>query len=450
MKISFCGACREVTGSCILVETEKVKFLVDCGLFQDDKSNIKNSYAFPFEPSEIDFVLLTHAHIDHCGRLPKLYKEGFRGNIYCTSATIDLSEQMMIDSAKVFLTDENINPIYFASDVEDIMTCFSPVPYNQDYSINKEVRIKLNDAGHILGSAIFEVWVKEGSQEKKFIFSGDLGNPPAPIVKDPEFVSGADFVFIESTYGMKTHVSRELGRIKLKEEIVETIKNKGTLIIPVFALERTQEIIFELKNIFENENIRSIPVFLDSPLAVRITDIYRRYSNYFDEEVKKLVAKKDNLFYFDGFKMTRKKGDSLGFSKLSGPKIILAGSGMCNGGRVVGHLKKNLPIASSRVLIISFQVEGSLGRKLADGEKEVLINEKKIKVRANVSKTEAFSSHTDFPKLLNWTRKIKNPLPKNIFIIHGEEDSSIELAETLKNELNIDTIVPEYGKFYEV
>ncbi|MDD5639772.1 MAG: MBL fold metallo-hydrolase [Candidatus Pacebacteria bacterium] len=449
MKISFHGACREVTGSCILVETEKTKFLVDCGLFQNDKSNI-NSYAFPFKPSEIDFVLLTHAHIDHCGRLPKLYKEGFRGNIYCTPATMDLSEQMMIDSAKVFPIDDNIEPIYFVSDVEDTMACFSPVAYNQDYSINKEVRIKLRDAGHILGSAIFEVWVKENGQEKKFVFSGDLGNPPAPIVNDPDFVSGADFVFVESTYGMKAHISRESGRIKLKEEIIEAIKDKGTLIIPVFALERTQEMIFELKNIFENENIENIPVFLDSPLASKITDIYKKYSNYFDEEVKNLVAKKDNLFYFDGFKIIKSKEDSLDFLKLSGSKIILAGNGMCNGGRVVNHLKKNLPIASSRVLIISFQVEGSLGRKLADGEKEVLINGNIVKVRANISTTKVFSSHTDFPKLLDWIQKIKNPLPRNVFVIHGEEDFSIEIAEKLKAELNINTVVPEYGKFYEV
>ncbi|MCK9393581.1 MAG: MBL fold metallo-hydrolase [Candidatus Paceibacterota bacterium] len=450
MKIFFCGACREVTGSCILVETEKIKFIVDCGLFQDDKSKMKNSYSFGFDPSEIDFVLLTHAHTDHCGRLPKLYKEGFRGNIYCTPVTIDLSEQMMIDSAKVFLSDDNINPIYFPLDVEKTMTCFSPVPYGQDYSINKEVRIKLSDAGHILGSAIFEVWIKDGKNEKKLVFSGDLGNSPAPIVKDTEFVNGADVVFIESTYGTKTHMSRELGRSKLKESIVEVIKDKGTLVIPVFALERTQEIIFELKNIFKNENVKEIPVFLDSPLAVRVTDIYRRYSNYFDEEVKKLVGKKDDLFYFDGFKMTRKKGDSLGFSRLSNPKIVLAGSGMCNGGRVLDHLKKNLPIANNRVLIISFQVEGSLGRKLAEGAKEVIIGEKKVKVRANVSKIEAFSSHADFPRLLAWIRKIKNPSPKNVFVIHGEEDLSVDVAKVLKSDLGLNAIVPEYGKVYEV
>jgi len=450
MKITFCGACREVTGSCILVETKNTKFLVDCGLFQDDNSKIKNSYSFPFNPLEIDFVLLTHAHTDHCGRLPKLYKEGFRGNIYATSATIDLAEQMMIDSAKVFLTDQDISPIYFPSDIEGTMTCFSVVPYGQNFSINKEVRIKLSDAGHILGSAIFEVWIKEDELEKKLVFSGDLGNPPAPIVKDTEFVDGADFVFIESTYGIKTHEDRSVGRAKLKEEILETIKNRGILLIPVFALERTQEIIFELKNIFENRKVRNVPVFLDSPLAVRVTEIYKKYSGLFDDEAKRIAPKKSDLFSFDGFKMTRKKGDSLSFGKLPEPKIVLAGSGMCNGGRILDHLKNDLPNAKNRVLIISFQVENSLGRHLADGDKEVVIGEKKVKVRASVSKTEAFSSHADFPRILKWIQKIKNPRPKNVFVIHGDEDYSVESAELLNREAGVETIVPEYGKTYDL
>lgn len=451
MKVSFCGACREVTGSCILVETSDFKFIVDCGLFQDDKSKVKNTYRFPFDPLDIDFVLLTHAHTDHCGRLPKLCKEGFCGNIYATSATIELAEQMMADSAKVFLSDDDIAPIYFPSDVESTMKYFSAVPYGKEYSINKNVRIRLSDAGHILGSAVFEVWVKEEGEEIKLVFSGDLGNDNAPIVKDTELIEGADYVFIESTYGVEKHELRSVGRKKLKEEIEEVVKNKGTLIIPVFALERTQEMIFEIKDLFENGGVRNIPVFLDSPLAVRVTDIYKRHTNLFDDDVKKLVGhKKDDIFSFDSFKMTRKKGDSLKFNRMSNPKIVMAGSGMCNGGRVLDYLKKNLPDSNNRLFIISFQVEGSLGRRLAEGEKNVLIGDKKVKVRANVSKTRAFSSHADFPKILNWVSKIKNPLPRNIFVIHGEEESSIDSARLLKESLNLDAIVPEYGKHYEL
>ncbi|MCK9578104.1 MBL fold metallo-hydrolase [bacterium] len=451
MKVSFCGACREVTGSCILIETESEKFLVDCGLFQDDRSKMKNAYRFPFDPLEIDFVLLTHAHTDHCGRLPKLVKDGFCGNIYATPATIDLAEQMMLDSAKVFLSNEDINPIYFSSDIEATMNFFSPVSYGQEYSINKNIRIRLCDAGHILGSAIFEVWVKEKGKETKLVFTGDLGNANAPIVKDTEFIDGADYVFIESTYGLEKHETREIGRKKLREEILETIKEKGVLVIPVFALERTQEMIFELRNLFESGGVRKIPVFLDSPLAVRVTDIYKKYTNLFDDDIKRIVKhKKDDVFNFDSFKMVRKKGDSIKFQRVQNPKIIMAGSGMCNGGRVLEHLKNNLPIRNNRLFIISFQVEGSLGRSLAEGEKNIIIGEKKVKVRSSVNTTRAFSSHADFPKISDWLSKIKNPHPCNVFVIHGEEENSINMANKLKESYKINTIVPEYGKYYEL
>jgi len=451
MKVSFCGACREVTGSCILVETDECKFLVDCGLFQDDKSKIKNTYRFPFNPLDIDFVLLTHAHIDHCGRLPKLCREGFCGNIYATPATINLAEQMMMDSAKVFLTDKDISPIYFPSDVEAAMKFFSPISYGKNYSINKNIRIRLSDAGHVIGSAIFEVWIKEKGVEKKLVFSGDLGNRNAPIVKDTEIITGADHVFVESTYGTEKHEDRLVGREKLKEEVLKTIENKGILIIPVFALERAQEMIFELKDLFENGGVRIVSVFLDSPLAVRVTDIYKQYKNLFDDDVARLVGyKKDDLFSFDSFKMARKRGDSLKFDRLSGPKIVMAGSGMCNGGRVLDYLKKELPNSKNRLFLISFQAEGTLGRQLSEGEKNVFIGNAKVKVRASVSQTKAFSSHADFPKILDWVREIKNPLPQNVFVLHGEEDSSVALSQALKDETGLNVVVPTYESYYEL
>lgn len=448
MKISFYGACREVTGSCILVETGKTKFLVDCGLFQEKDSEFRNRVSFGFDPFDVDFVLLTHAHIDHCGRIPKLFKEGFMGEVYCSYPTVDLANQMLLDSAKVFAIRENGVPIYFPADVERAMTGFKPVPYGKEYSINSDIRIRLKDAGHILGSAIFEVWIKEDGVEKKLVFSGDLGNPPAPIVKDPDFIDGADFVFIESTYGNKVHMPRGEGRKMLKERIVEAIENNGVLIMPVFALERTQEMIMELKSIFEKGDIKSIPVILDSPLASRATNTYKKYESFFDEEARAIAKKKKDLFYFDNFKITKKKGDQNNFLKHRGAKIVMAGSGMCEGGRVLNYLKKYLPKKETQVLIVSFQAEESLGRKIMEGEKDLKIGDKKVRVRAKVSKIQAFSSHADGQKSINWLQKIKTPLPKKVFVVHGEEESASEIAERINQEMGIECIIPSYGEEY--
>jgi metallo-beta-lactamase family protein len=449
MKVSFCGACREVTGSCILIETEDNKFIVDCGLFQDNDSEFRNKVSFDFNPFDIDFVLLTHAHVDHCGRIPKLFKEGFMGDVYCSYPTVDLANQMMLDSAKVFTVREHGIPLYFPSDVEKAIANFKGVPYDQEYAISSNIRIRLRDAGHILGSAIFEVWVKENGKETKLVFSGDLGNPPAPIVKDTDFVDEADYIFVESTYGDKIHIPREEGRRMLKEKMMEVIARKGVMIMPVFALERTQEMIVELKTLFEKNNLKNIPVFLDSPLASRVTNVYKKYDSFFDEESRKISKKKCDLFYFDNFTISRKKGDQKNFFRHSGSKLVMAGSGMCEGGRVLDYLKKYLPKKDTEVLIVSFQAEGSLGRKILEGEREVEIGEKKVKIRAGVSKIQAFSSHADQPKIINWIRKIKKA-PKKIFIVHGEEEVSEKLSQVIRDKLRLETLVPVYGEKYEL
>jgi metallo-beta-lactamase family protein len=450
MKISFHGACREVTGSCILVETNEMKFLVDCGLFQDKESGFKNIASFSFDPFDIDFVLLTHAHVDHCGKIPKLFRDGFVGEVYCSYPTVELANQMMLDSAKVFLYREEESPIYFPSDVEKAIANFKPVPYDQEFSINSNVRIRLKDAGHILGSAIFEVWVREGNKETKLVFSGDLGNPPAPIVRDTDPVEGADYVFVESTYGNKVHIPRDEGRKVLKEKIAEAIENEGVIIMPVFALERTQEMIIELKTLFEKGELKSIPVLLDSPLANRVTNVYKKFHSFFDEESRKISKKKGDIFYFDNFKIAKKKGDQKNFTKNGGARMVMAGSGMCDGGRVLEYLKKYLPKKNNKVLIVSFQAEDSLGRKLIEGAQEVKIGEKRVKVGAEIVKIQAFSSHADGPKMLEWMGHTKKPSPKKVFVIHGEEESSIELANAIGQKLGLDTVIPEYGKSYEL
>jgi len=444
MKISFHGACREVTGSCILVETEKTKFLVDCGMFQDEETYSKNE-TFSFNPKEINFVLLTHAHVDHCGRLPKLYRDGFRGEVYSTEATKRISEAMMMDSARVFLKEKEHSPLYFEKDVIDLINQFSVIEYNKEKIVSSDVKIKLRDAGHVIGSAVFEVFV----ENKKIVFSGDLGNSSSPIVRNPEVIEGADCVFIESTYGASFHDSRDLGREKLKQAINETIKNNGVLMMPVFALERSQEMIYELKNLLVKGQIPSVPVYLDSPLAIQITDIYRDFFHLFDNESLSLMNKGEDVFDFRGLKYIRKPNQSRKISKTKGAKIVLAGSGMCEGGRIGDYLKRHLGNSKNKLVLVSFQVNGTLGNLLASGAQSIKIDKQNIRVKAEVISIRAFSSHADQGQVISWIGNIKKPKPKKVFIIHGEEESNIALEEKIK-EMGLKCIIPVYDRIYEI
>ncbi len=453
MKISFHGACQEVTGSCILIETQSLKFLVDCGIFQGQHfASKRNLEKFSFDPKTIDFVLLTHAHLDHCGRLPKLFKEGFLGKIYCTEPTADFAEIMLADSARVILEEakrNNIQPLYRESDVLEMIRHFEPLPYREIKKIADSIKIKMIDAGHILGSAIFEVWITEKGKEKKLVFSGDLGNPPAPIVRDTEFINDADLVFVESTYGGKIH-EKSSERLKLLHQaIIDSVGSGGVLMIPAFALERTQEVLYELNYLAENKKIPYVPIFVDSPLAIKATAVYKKYVDMYDQQSQELIMKGDDLFNFPGLKYTASTQESKSINTTPPPKVILAGSGMCVGGRMPHHLKFNLANPKNHLLIVSYQAEGSLGRELLNGAKLVIIDEEKIKVKAKVSAIGGYSSHADHPKLLNWLGKITSPKPSKIFIVHGEEAGNEALASDIKNKLKIASQIPEYGQVYQ-
>ncbi|MFA6322780.1 MAG: MBL fold metallo-hydrolase, partial [Candidatus Buchananbacteria bacterium] len=423
MKISFFGAAGEVTGSCTLIETGQTKFLVDCGIFQGEAfSDQRNRNKFPFLVSEIDFVLLTHAHLDHCGRLPKLAKEAFKGSVYCTAATADFAEIMLLDSERVIAEEAqklNQPPLYSQADVLKITKNLSPLEYGQEVKINQDIKIRCRDAGHILGSAIFEIWIKEDGQEKKLVFSGDLGNPPAPIVKDTELIDEADLVFVESTYGGIIHEPADERISKLRSAIIESAGQGGVLMIPAFALERTQEVLYELNELVENKEIPAMPIFVDSPLAIKATAVYKKYVEMYDDESKRLIASGDDLFNFPGLKYTPTVSDSKGINDVPGAKVILAGSGMCNGGRIPHHLKRYLSHKQNHLLIISYQAEGCLGRQLLDGAKKVLIEGEEVIVRAKVSAIGAYSSHADQPKLINWLKGFSKTKPKKVFIMHG-------------------------------
>jgi len=450
MKISFHGAAREVTGSCILIETGKTKFLVDCGLFQNHDHNYERNFSgFDFDPREINFVLLTHAHLDHCGRLPKLYELGFRGKIYSTMATKDLAKEIILDLLRV--SEREGEPIAFftENDIDFLMRLFNPVQYGEERRITENISIRLRDAGHILGSTIFEVWVKEGEEEKKLVFSGDIGNPPAPIVNDPDIISGADALFIESTYGDRLHEPKSKGKEMLKKKIIETVEKDGVLIIPVFALERTQELLYELNSLMENKEIPFIQTFLDSPLAIKITGIYKKHYEFFDKEANNLIKSGDDLFEFSGLSLSKTVEDSLIAQRAPTPKLILVGSGMFEGGRINSYLKKYLKHSFTTIMIISYQTEGSLGRHLLNNDDFVNIDGERYDNRAEACTVTSFSSHGDQAFLTNWVEAIKNPKPKKIFVIHGEEETSLSLARSLSKITNKDVVVPEYGEKYD-
>ncbi|MFA5013255.1 MAG: MBL fold metallo-hydrolase [Candidatus Paceibacterota bacterium] len=453
MKISFHGAAREVTGSCILIETGKTRFLVDCGMFQGEDDYKRNSSAFSFDPRSIDFVLLTHAHVDHCGRLPKLYRDGFRGRVFTTKPTADLAKLMMLDSAKIFLFEQarrGQEPIYYDYDVEGVSELFSFLEYEKEQAIIAGIKVRPKNSGHILGSAIFEVSINDNGVEKKIIFSGDLGNSPSAIIRDREYILGGDIVFIESTYGNRVHKSKEAGRKELKAVIEGVVARNSILIIPVFALERVQELLYELNNWVEKGELPVIPVFLDSPLAISATAVYQRYPDYFNEETKQRIKKGDSPFSFEGLKFTSLSQDSKKVNKTKPPKIILAGGGMGEGGRIGNYFEKYISGTQNEILIISYQADGTIGRKLLDGEKEINIGKNKVKVRAKISSIFSFSSHADEPALLDWALNIKSPKPKMFFVIHGDEEASQSLAQALKEKSGIAFTIPKINKEYEI
>ncbi len=445
IKASFHGACREVTGSCTLIETDNFKFLVDCGMFQGQTdSKNKNIEKFEFDPKTIDFVLLTHAHVDHCGRLPKLFKEGFKGKIYATRATQDLTEIILLDSIKIQRYEEK-NPLYEEKDIEKIVKSFKAFSYYQKIEINPHMSIRMQDAGHILGSSIFEIWLNDEGVEKKIIFSGDLGNPPAPIIKDPDFVKQGDILFIESTYGGRFHESKKEGARIFKKIILDNINRKATLIIPVFAMERSQETLYQLNELIENKLVPKIPIFFDSPLAIAATEIYDKHRNLYDQEAESLIKSGDDIFDFPNLKFTRSRDESMEINNVHGPKIILASSGMCTGGRIPHHLKRNLDNPNNHVLFMSYQAKGTLGRELIEGAQNVIIHDKMVNVNCQITKTGSFSSHSDHNQLINWLNKIKDL--KKVFIIHGEDLENKKLADAI--DQNIKTTIPEYGETYE-
>lgn len=466
MKISFLGAAKTVTGSCFFVETRNTKFLVDCGMFQGhSKENALNEEEFPFKPSEIDFIFLTHAHIDHSGRIPKIYLDGFKGEIITTKATKELCAIMLPDSGHIqeFENEwENrkriragkppVDPLYTTKDAVAAMQLFQSVLYGEVLKVNEEIKVRFNDAGHILGSSIIEMWICENGKETKIVFSGDLGNKDIPILKDPSIIEGADYLVIESTYGNRLHKDAKNKVEEFVDIIDSTLQKGGNVIIPSFAVGRTQEIIYELNKERDKyhdkmKKLFKTPVFVDSPLAISATEVFRQNLDCYDEEARAYIENGDNPLDFPGLQFTRTAEESRGLNERKESSIIISASGMCEAGRIKHHLKHNLWRKESTILFVGYQAQGTLGRKIVEGAKKVKIFGEDISINARIEVIEGFSGHADKDGLLEWIGRF-NRKPAKIFIVHGEEESMAEFANEINTRFKIDTVIPERGESF--
>lgn len=472
MKITFLGATKTVTGSNFLVETENgTKFLVDCGMYQG-RSDIeeKNYDDFLFNVEDINFMLLTHAHIDHSGRIPKLYKQGYRNPIYAQKATCDLCSIMLPDSGHIQEMEVEwknkkrtrkglspLEPMYTAQDALDSIEVFRPVKYDEIIDIDENIKVRFSDAGHMLGSSIIEIWINENGKETKAVFTGDLGNNDIPLLASPTMIESADYLVMESTYGNRLHIRNDDKAKMFLDVVYETLEKNGTVVIPTFAVGRTQEILYELNKIKENttdeefmkkyEKLMNISVYVDSPLAVSATEIFRKNTDLFDYEVKEAMEKGDNPLEFPGLKFTQTVEESKALNESNKPSIILSASGMCEVGRIKHHLKHNIWNPNSTILFVGYQAPGTLGRRIVDGEKKVKIFGEEMSVNARIEYIEGYSGHADQEWLLNFVYSFYTK-PKHIFLVHGEEEGQEVLKDKIEENTGISVTIPSFGETY--
>ena len=474
MKITFLGATRTVTGSNYLVEAAGKKFLVDCGMWQGNAElEERNGDPFEYDPKEIDFMLLTHAHIDHSGRIPKLYNEGFRNRIYAHKATCDLCALMLPDSGhiqemeaewknrkRMRKGEEERPPLYTAEEAAKCLEIFEPVQYDEIIEITPQIHVRFNDAGHMLGSSIIEVWVEENGKKTKTVFSGDLGNNDIPLLDSPTMIEDADNLVMESTYGSRLHMKNNEKAEMFLNIVSETLDNGGTVVIPSFAVGRTQEILYEINKLKEQhkedvefrrkyKTIMNSSVYVDSPLAISATEVFRENTNLFEPEVKEEILKGDNPLEFPGLQFTRTADESKALNEDERPSIIISASGMCDVGRIKHHLKHNLWNPKSTILFVGYQAPGTLGYDIVNGAKKVKIFGEEIAVNARIEYIEGYSGHADQEGLMNFIYSFIQKL-KHIFLVHGEPTSQDVFKDKIETETKIPVLIPEFGETYEL
>ena len=473
MKITFLGATKIVTGSNFLVEAAGKKFLVDCGLYQGKAELEEQNYReFDYNPAEIDFMLLTHAHIDHSGRIPKLYNDGFKGPIYAHKATCDLCQIMLPDSGHIqemeaeWKNKKRIRkgqptrgPLYTAEDALKCMEIFVPVKYDEIIQVSEDIYVRFNDAGNMLGSSTIEIWAKENGKETKAVFSGDLGNNDIPLLSEPTMIDNCDYLVMESTYGSRLHIRNDQKAELFLKIVSETIDNGGTVVIPSFAVGRTQEILYEINKIKENRHdeeflreyrtLMKVPVYVDSPLAISATQVFKENMDLFEDEVKEEMERGNNPLEFPGLKFTQTADESKALNESDEPSIIISASGMCDVGRIKHHLKHNIWNPKSTILFVGYQAPGTLGYEIVNGAKKVTIFGEEFAVNARIEYIEGYSGHADQEWLMNFVYSFYNK-PKHIFLVHGEEESQEVLRNKILENTGIGVTIPEYGETYQL
>ncbi|UCG59165.1 MAG: MBL fold metallo-hydrolase [Phycisphaerales bacterium] len=459
MKLRFLGGVQNVTGSRHLLEANGTRILVDCGLYQERQLRARNWEAFDVPPDSIDAVLLTHAHLDHCGLLPKLVRDGFRGKIYCTAATAEIAQIILLDAAHLQEEDAEykrkrhkregregpypVVPLYTTADAEACFPHFKTVKYKEPVPINEGIEAMFCNAGHVLGSSVIKVKVRQDGQERSVLFSGDVGRPHRPIVRDPVLLEQADYILVESTYGDREHQGREDTKKMMAEVINSTKQAGGNIVVPSFALERSQEVMYYMNELLLEDAIPHLMVFLDSPMAASITKVFEHHPELFDEEMTELIRNHESPFDFPGLKITASTRESKAINHIRGTVMIIAGSGMCTGGRIKHHLVNNITEPENTIMFVGYQAIGTLGREIVDGKPEVRILGRTHPVRARVERINGFSAHADRDELLEWLSGLKSP-PRKLFIVHGEADSARAFGDYAREKTGWDVAVPAY------
>ncbi|MBI4289023.1 MAG: MBL fold metallo-hydrolase [Chloroflexi bacterium] len=459
VQLTFLGAAQNVTGSQYLLEVGDLRLLVDCGLYQERELKGRNWQRFPIPPKTLDAVLLTHAHLDHCGLLPKLVHDGFHGPVYCTDATADIAEISLLDSAQIQEEDAETKrkrhererrrgpypelPLYTTEDARACLPLLSPVRYERAVKLAKGVTATFHDAGHVIGSAMIQVDISRNGSTTTVILSGDIGRWDHPILRDPTLFPEADYVLMESTYGDRLHEGTDTIKEQLAEVIKSTLAAGGNIVVPSFALERSQEVLYYLNELLMEKKIPRLKVLLDSPMAVSITNVFGKYPELFDDEMRQLLQRGKSPFEFPGLTLVRSVQESKAINFMKEPAMIVSGAGMCNGGRIKHHLVRNITRPESTILFVGYQAVGTLGRQIVDGARTVRILGETYPVRARIVQMTGFSAHADRDELLRWLSGFRRA-PKRLFVVHGEMETARRFADRVQEKTGWDVSVPGY------
>lgn len=464
MKITFLGAAGEVTGSQHLIETARLRILLDCGLFQGHRAEARTkNVQFHCNPQNLDGVILSHAHIDHCGNLPGLYRAGFRSPIFCTEATADVAAIMLADSARIQQEDARylarrldpghppVDPLYTPEHVEGVLELFEPLPYDEWHDLAKDFRLKFSDAGHILGSAICEMEIHDRGEVRRVVFTGDLGRRGLPLLRDPRPVAGCDILITESTYGNRIHPPTEDVKQELLRIIHETVVVEGKVVIPAFSLGRTQHVVYYLNELSNEGKLPLVPIFVDSPLSRRLTSVYRRHHDVMDADVQELLEGDRDPFGFQGLTYIATPKESKELNRRKGPFVVISASGMCENGRIVHHLKNSVSDIRNTIVMIGYQAQHTLGRRIVERQPTVRIFDRYYPLKAKVETLDGLSAHADAEDFKWWFEQMASQ--KGIgqaFLVHGEPESAASLADLLRDNCDEDPIIPELYQSFEV